>query len=156
VEVWANEFTYNHATFYWSACTVSIKWAVMYLCARSIDLAYFYDFSIGFFNCSDSDIFYWSFHYYDFSIRLWNCFDYVVLYVFHFLTVSMVIQINIITFDREAMSSTKTTKPYNITTVWLKVVLNTNNQPWQCWRWWRATWRKSVGMTTIETSYHYI
>jgi hypothetical protein len=72
---------------------------------------------------------------------LCNCFDYVVFYVFHFLAVSMVIQIDIITFDREAMSSTKTTKPYNITTVWFKVVLNTNNQPWQCWRCWRATWR---------------
>ena len=29
------------------------KWAVMYLCACHIDVSYFYDFYVGFLNCSD-------------------------------------------------------------------------------------------------------
>ena len=79
----------------------------------------------------------------------------MVLYVFYFVTAPMVgyvhtIQIYIITFYNETMSSAQKTEPYNTTTVWLNVTLNTNNQTWQCWRCWRATWRKFVGMATIR------
>jgi hypothetical protein len=45
-------------TFYWSPCTKPGEWAIMYVFIRSIDLAYFYDFSIGFWNGSDSVVFF--------------------------------------------------------------------------------------------------
>jgi hypothetical protein len=34
------------------------QWAVMYLCAMGIDFVSSYDFSIGFWNCSDSVAFF--------------------------------------------------------------------------------------------------
>ena len=40
------------------------KWAVMYLCAEGIDFAFFYNFSIVFWNCSDSMAFLCSLFYY--------------------------------------------------------------------------------------------
>ena len=55
-EVWAIELV-PPANFYWNACIKPGKWAVMYLCVRSVDLASFCDFSIGFLNCSDSVVF---------------------------------------------------------------------------------------------------
>jgi len=54
-------------TFYWSACTKPGKWVVMYLCVRGFDFASFYDFSIGFLNCSHSVVFF-SFYYNIFSV----------------------------------------------------------------------------------------
>jgi len=45
--------------FHWSACTKPGKWAVMYMCVTGINLAYFYDdFSIAFWNCSNSVFFF--------------------------------------------------------------------------------------------------
>ena len=48
---------FNHATLYWSFWTKSGKWTVMYMCPRDIDFVSFYDFSIEFWNCSDSVVF---------------------------------------------------------------------------------------------------
>jgi hypothetical protein len=42
--VWICSDVFNHATFYWSARSKPEKRAVMYLCVRSIDLAFFYLF----------------------------------------------------------------------------------------------------------------
>ena len=43
-----------HPFFNWSACTKPGKRAVVYLCVRVINVASFYDFTIGFWSCSDS------------------------------------------------------------------------------------------------------
>jgi len=69
-----------------------------YLCVRGIDFASFYDFSIGFWNCSDSVVFfYWILELFRqcgiflldfgtvptvlyFSIGFWNCSDSVVFF----------------------------------------------------------------------------
>ena len=48
---------FNFVTFYWSSCIKPRKWAVMYMYVRDIKFAYFYDFSIEFWNCFDSLIF---------------------------------------------------------------------------------------------------
>jgi hypothetical protein len=40
--------------FIWSACTMTGKWTVIHLCVRSLHFENFYDFSFGFWNCSDS------------------------------------------------------------------------------------------------------
>ena len=37
-----------HATFDWSACTKPGKWAVMYLCIRGTNFAFFYNFLLNF------------------------------------------------------------------------------------------------------------
>jgi hypothetical protein len=34
------------------------KWEVMYLCVRGINCAFYYNFSIGSWNCSDSVVFF--------------------------------------------------------------------------------------------------
>ena len=81
---------------------------VMYFCAKGIEFASFYDFSIGLWNCSDSEasfVFLWDYgtvptvwHYLFFywtlelsrqcgiicfPIGLWNCSDSVTSFVFH-------------------------------------------------------------------------
>jgi hypothetical protein len=39
-------------------CTMPGKWTALCTCARSIDLASFYEISIGFWNCSDTVVFF--------------------------------------------------------------------------------------------------
>jgi len=53
-EVW----THSPSSFYGSASTTSGKWAVVYLFAWGIGVASFYILSVGFWNCSDSVIFF--------------------------------------------------------------------------------------------------
>jgi hypothetical protein len=52
-------FFINPATFYWSACTKPWMRTIMYLCGRGFDIVSFYDFSIWFWNCSVSVVFFY-------------------------------------------------------------------------------------------------
>jgi hypothetical protein len=51
------EGRFNPTTCYWSDCIKPGKWAIMYtcMCVKGIDIAYFYNFALGFWNCSDYD-----------------------------------------------------------------------------------------------------
>ena len=69
-KAWTHKTSFISATFYWRACIMSWKWAVIYLCVRYIDFASFYDFDIG----------------------LWIYSDRVVFCVFHFIFLKLSIQ----------------------------------------------------------------
>jgi hypothetical protein len=57
--VWVMQLVYSrHLFFYWSACTKPGKWAVSYLCVKGMNFTSFYDFSIVFWNCSDSVVYF--------------------------------------------------------------------------------------------------
>jgi len=43
VKYYIAKFSFNHATFYWSACTMSGEWPTMYLCAKGVNFVSFYD-----------------------------------------------------------------------------------------------------------------
>ena len=47
-------FLLNLTIFYWSVCTKPRKWAVIYMFVRGIYFGSFFDFSNGFWNCSDN------------------------------------------------------------------------------------------------------
>ena len=49
----------NLSSFYWSFCTKPRKWTPMYLCGRVSILLLSHGFSIVFWNCSDSGVFYY-------------------------------------------------------------------------------------------------
>jgi hypothetical protein len=67
-DVWAHITSLTrHVTYCWSVCPKQGKWSVVYLCVRGIDFVSFYDFAIGFWNCSD-------------SVVIWNCSDSVVFW----------------------------------------------------------------------------
>ena len=57
-EVWAHKTSFNPTTFHWTPCSMTGKWLVMHMCAMGINLASFYDFSIGVWNCYDSMVFF--------------------------------------------------------------------------------------------------
>ena len=57
------------ATFYWCACTNPGKWAVILIFVRGSNFSSFYDFLIGFRNCSDSVVFLFCFSFYFYDWR---------------------------------------------------------------------------------------
>lgn len=56
-EVCAHKTNLTNQLFYWSACTIPEKWAVMHLFVRAIHFASLDHFNISFSNSSDSVVF---------------------------------------------------------------------------------------------------
>ena len=57
-EFWSHKTSLTQIFFYWSVYNKPGEWEVMYLCVRGFNFASFYNFSIRFWNCSDSVVFF--------------------------------------------------------------------------------------------------